>query len=156
MAGPRTVPGRGLRSEEGICTKEGCDWPKQRGEVLGCREASWFRATSFPTRVRVRRASRNNSEHFNFLLSAKGKQYVFSLYCMEHKILFSKYAEYYTDVNRKSKFIGYVIYCDYFLWLFEYYLIILYYEGYLRKIWSNEKYFEETISINSWTINCDR
>lgn len=23
-----------------VCTKEGCDWPRQRGEVLGCREAS--------------------------------------------------------------------------------------------------------------------
>lgn len=78
VAGPRTVPRRGSGGGEGICTKEGCDWPKQRGEVLGCREASWFRATSFPTRVRVRRAPRTISQNksFDFLLSAKGKQYV--------------------------------------------------------------------------------
>lgn len=40
VAGPRTVPRRESGGGEGICTKEGCDWPKQRGEVLGCREAS--------------------------------------------------------------------------------------------------------------------
>lgn len=75
VAGPRTVPGRGLKGAGRLRTKEGCDWPMQRGEVLGCREASWFRATSFPTRVYVRRAwGLTQNASFAFLLSAKGKR----------------------------------------------------------------------------------